>query len=115
VFSAHKGDSFYIELKGFDVSASTEVWAYTDAYGLNEFFQELGCLERPRQGQRSWASIEGEFSLSATCTLLGNVTFHVTLFGLQGTPEEWSIEAGLETEFGQLEQIAKHAKLFFNA
>ncbi|MDD1607801.1 MAG: DUF6228 family protein, partial [Methylococcaceae bacterium] len=97
-----------------DVSASTEVWAYTDANGLNEFFQELGCLERPWQGQRSWASIEGEFSLSATCTSLGNVTFHVTLFGLQGAPEEWSVQAGLETDFGQLEQIAKHVKLFFN-
>lgn len=115
VFSAHKGEYFHVELKGFDVTASTDVWAYTDANGLNEFFQELGRAERPWQGQRSWTSIEGDFSLSATCTSLGNVTFHVALLGLPGAPEEWRVEAGLETDFGQLEQIAKHAGLFFNA
>lgn len=115
VFSAHKDDYFHVELKGFEVSASANVWAYTDANGLNEFFQELSRFERPWQGRRSWATIENDFSLSATCTSLGNVTFHVTLLGLQGAPEEWRVEAGLVTELGQLEQIAEHAELFFNA
>ncbi len=115
MFSAHKDEYFHVELKGFDVSASTNVWAYTDAQVLNELFQDLGRLKRPWQGQRNWASIEGEFSLSATCTSLGNVTFRITLLGLRGAPEEWRVEAGLETDFGQLEQIAKHAGLFFNA
>jgi hypothetical protein len=114
VFSAHKGEYFRVELKGFEVVASTDVWAYTDANRLNEFFQELGHFERPWQGQRSWASIEGEFSLAATCTSLGNVSFHVTLLGLQGAPEEWRVEVGLVTDLGQLEKIAKHAQFFFN-
>ena len=89
VFSAYKDDYFHVELKGFELSASTDVWAHTDANGLNEFFQELGRLERPWQGERSWASIEGEFSLFATCTSLGNVTFQVALHGSQCTPEAW--------------------------
>ena len=114
VFSAHKDEYFRVELKGFEVAASADVWAYTDANGLNEFFQELGHFERPWQGQRSWASIEGEFSLAATCTSLGNVTFRVTLLGLQGAPEGWRVEAGLVTDLGQLEKIAKHAGVFFN-
>ena len=114
VFSAHKDASFRVELKGFEVSASADVWAYTDANGLNEFFQELGRFERPWQGQHSWASIEGDFSLAATCTTLGNVTFRVTLLGLQGAPEEWRVEAGLVTELGQLEKIAKFSGMFFD-
>lgn len=114
VFSAHKDESFRVELKGFEVSASADVLAYTDANGLNEFFQELGHLEKRWQGQRSWASIEREFSLAATCTSLGKVTFRVTLLGLQGAPEEWRVEAGLVTDLGQLEKIAKHAGVFFN-
>jgi len=39
----------------------------------------------------------------------------VALHGSQGAPEAWRVEAGLVTDFGQLEQIAKHAGLFFNA
>ena len=115
VFSAHKDDYFHVELKGFEISASAGVWAYTDANGLNEFFQELGCFEKPWQGQRSWSSLEGDFSLSETCTSLGNVTFRVALLGLQGAPEEWRAETGLVTELGQLEKIAKQAEIFFNA
>ncbi|HRE71001.1 DUF6228 family protein [Accumulibacter sp.] len=114
VFSAHKDESFRVELKGFAVSASADVWAYTDANGLNEFFQDLGHLEKRWQGQRSWTSIEREFSLAATCTSLGKVTFRVTLLGLQGAPEEWRVEARLVTDLGQLEKIAKHAGVFFN-
>lgn len=115
MFSQHEGEYFRVELKGFEVSASTQVWAYTDANGLNQFFQALGCLERPWQGERSWASIERDFSLAATCTSLGSVTFRVELRGSQGAPEEWRVEAGLVTEFGQLEGIAKNSEGFFNA
>ena len=115
VFSAHKDDYFHVELKGLEVSASADVWAYTDANGLNEFFQELGRFERPWQGERSWATLENDFSLFATCTSLGNVTFRLILLGSQGAPEEWRVEANLVTDLGQLEQSAKHAELFFNA
>ena len=115
VFSAHKDDYFHVELKGLEVSASADVWACTDANGLNEFFQELGRFERPWQGERSWATLENDFSLFATCTSLGNVTFRLILLGSQGAPEEWRVEASLVTDLGQLEQIAKHAELFFNA
>lgn len=115
ILSQHRDEYFRVELKGFEVSAATSVWAYTDANGLNRFFQELASFSKPWQGQRSWASIEQDFSLSATCTSLGSVTFWVELRGLQGAPEEWRIEAGLVTDFGQLEQIAKNAEVFFNA
>ena len=113
IFSEHKDDYFRVELKGNEISATTEVWATTDANGLNKLFQELGCLEKPWQGKRSWCSMEGDFSIEAVCTSLGNVTLRVTLVRLQGAPEEWRLEAGLTTDFGQLAQIAKQAELFF--
>lgn len=115
VFSQHRDEYFRVELKGFELSATTDIWAYTDANGLNQFFQEIAGFKKPWQGQHSWASIEQDFRLSATCTSLGSVTFQVELRGLQGTPEEWRVEAGLDSEFAQLEQIAKNAEAFFNA
>jgi len=66
------------------------------------------------QGIKSWESIEGEFIISATCSSLGEVLFTVRLRGLQGAPEEWTVSVGLATEFGQLRNIAKHAKGFFS-
>ncbi|MBC2729525.1 DUF6228 family protein [Thiobacillus sp.] len=113
VFSQRQDERFHVELKGFEVSASTDVWAYTDAAGLNNLFQELGSLDKPWQGDRSWGAIEGDFSLSATCTSLGSVTFRVKIRGAQGAPEEWEVSAGLVIEFGQLEQIARSSNAFF--
>jgi len=115
VISQHRDEYFRVELNGFDLSASAEIWAYIDANELHRFFQDLGGLDTPWQGPRSWVSIEQDFSLSATCTTLGSVTFQIELCGSQGEPEEWRVQAGLATEFGQLEQIAKNAAAFFNA
>ncbi|SRR6266849_2135273 len=114
VLSGRQGDNFRAELSGFEVSAATSVWAYTDAMGLNKLFQEIGHVNKPWQGERKWASLEGEFSISATCTTLGNVTFRITMCGSQGAPEEWRVAVGLSTEFGQLEKIAKDSDAFFN-
>lgn len=112
-FSAHNDDYFHVELSGNAISAQTGVWAYTDANGLNNLFQKLGCLEKPWQGTHSWVSIEEEFSISATCTIIGHVTLFIKLCGLIGSPEEWRVQAGISIDFGQLEIIAKMANSFF--
>ncbi|MCW2241617.1 DUF6228 family protein [Azospirillum canadense] len=115
-FSNWSGERFHVELKGDLVSASTEVWMYADADadGLSGFFEELGGCDKPWQGQRSWASIERDFCIAASCTSLGNVTFEVGLRGQQSAPEEWRVSVGLVVEFGQLAQIARRAKTFFH-
>jgi hypothetical protein len=115
IFSHRVGEFFRAELKGHDLSASIKVSTYTDNDGLNQLFQELGSSERPWQGEKSWSSLEGEFTLSATCSSLGVVCFYVSLRAFPGAPEEWSVEAGLETEFGQLAKIAKWSDAFFHA
>jgi len=113
VFQSRKGEYFQVVLKG-DVEAIADVWAYTDAQGLGRLFQELAAYERPWKGEKGWQSIEGEFSISATCSSLGEVRFLVKLRGLQGAPEEWNVQVGLATEFGQLGKIAKQAMAFFS-
>jgi len=112
LFSGHRDEYFQIYIKG-DVSAFVDVWAYTDAKGLYSFFQELANREKPWHGSKSWESIEGEFTISTTCSPLGEVLFTIQLRGLQGAPEEWKVSVGLATELGQLTSIAKQAREFF--
>jgi len=104
-----------VNLKGAEISASAHVSIFTDAGDLNRYFQELGKLERPWPGERSWASIEEDFLLSVTCTSLGIVAFRVELRGAQGAPEGWWVKAGILLELGQLPQIARKSNAFFSA
>lgn len=103
-----------MELKGHDLSISTDVWATTDLKGMNVFFQELSSYRNPWQGTRMWAALEGEFEISATCTKLGHVIFFVKFAGQLGDTEEWKAQVRLETELGQLEKFARDANAFFD-
>jgi hypothetical protein len=96
-----------VELVGFPVSASVEVWVETgDAANFQAFLVDLGKQERPWNGMREWQSIEDDFKLSATCTALGHVVFNVQMRGLQGAPEEWAVTAGIDYELGRLERLS---------
>jgi hypothetical protein len=100
-----------VALEGHAISGAVEVWVETgDVAGLAIFFGELGGLEAPWKGARNWVSLEGDLKLSATCTSLGAVTFHVSMSGLPGAAEEWQLQAGIETEFGQLARLATEAE-----
>ncbi|HWQ47119.1 MAG TPA: DUF6228 family protein, partial [Longilinea sp.] len=66
----------------------------------------------PWQGERVWESEELEMKLIATCSHLGQVTFRIILRACFGSEEEWLVQAGIVTELGQLEQIAKEANEF---
>ena len=113
VFRDHKGERFTVELKGNELFASVGVWLHPAANDLHTFFQKLASFTNPWQAARTWESLEGEFSLSATCATLGQVTFLVKLCHRAGSPEDWEVRAELVTELGQLEKIAKEAKTFF--
>ena len=111
IFSNRNGEFFNFELKSVEVSAALRVSTYTDDHGLTNFFKELTGFEKPWQGTRSWRSLEGEFEIHASCATLGQVTFEVNL---QSYPGNWKVQAEIETELGQLTQIAKNAEIFFN-
>lgn len=112
VFLSHRGDYFDVELRSRQLSAAREVWAYTDAYGLADLFEFLAKQSRPWRGTEAWSSIEGEFSLSATCSSTGVVSFEVKLCHF-GTSEEWKLRKRISSEFGQLPRFAEMARAFF--
>ncbi len=49
IFLSHRGDYFEVELSSGQLSATCEVWAYADAYGLAELFEFLAKQSRPWQ------------------------------------------------------------------
>lgn len=110
-----QGGYFIVEILGHRVSALTEVWIDEDAPHLGRFLAALGATESPWEGSREWKSLESDLEFSVTCTPLGNVTFDILLSGMPGAPEEWSVQVGLETEFGQLSRIANEAEELLNA
>ena len=113
VFSSLKNEYFQVELKG-EVTGSIRVWAYTDIKELRGFFRALAKAKKPWEGKQSWVSIEEEFSISVTCSPLGKIVFKVSLWDSPGDPEEWKIQSGLVSEFGQLQRIGERAETFFN-
>jgi|GEM_PF-1084413 len=113
VFRTLTDHYFEIELKGSALAAVSTVWEYEHVKSLNIFFQELASFRTPWQGIQSWASLDLELSLDVKCTPLGQVIFLVKLYHLTGSLEDWQIEAGLVTELGQLENIARDSNIFF--
>lgn len=92
------------------MTVASSIWLRSgDLASLVSFFDDLGAQAQPWNGARAWASTEGDFSLTATCTALGRVTFQVDLRGEEGTEEAWRVVAGLESELGQLARIAAEA------
>jgi hypothetical protein len=114
VFSSPRPDYFVVELRGRALGVTREVYAYTDAHGLSAFFAKLAACERPWVGTQRWDSLEGEFSLSAACTALGQVSFTVRIRDMLGGPEEWEVSAKIASELGALPAVAANARQFFD-
>ncbi|QNK02262.1 DUF6228 family protein [Dyella telluris] len=112
-FLDRRGDEFMVEIQGRGVTATQWVSAFADPKGLARWMEELGANGLPWKGVSSWATLEGEFEISATCTASGAVTFRVTLSGLPGSDEEWRVSAGVGCELGQLAALAAAAHQFF--
>lgn len=115
MFLAPHGDHFTVELRGSAVQAAASVWAHTDAAALAQLFTRLAAHESPWTREACWESMEGELSLSATCSPRGEVRLSMRLRGALDTPEEWQVSATLTTDFGQLPAIAADARQFFGA
>jgi len=113
-FCAIDAEHFRAALSG-DINARANVYGYSPhAPELSRWFDELGNHLVPWTNQLSWASLEGEFGISATCTATGHIHFIVELSGLPSSVEEAHIRACIETEFGQLPAIVRGARRFFS-
>ena len=113
-FSRLSSESHKVELRGADLFASTVIWGFPDFSDLSRYFCWLGIQDRPWATTRRWQPLERDFSLAATCSSVGKVTFQICIGKRTGGPEEWSITAHIQSELGQLESLAQKAKAFFH-
>ena len=112
-FSKYNGEDFFVELKG-GITATIKVYGYSPhSYDLAHWFVELGKHKTTWENEKKWESLEGEFKISASCSSLGQIYFVVSLRDLPGSEEEAFIQAGLETELGQIAKISNSASKFF--
>jgi hypothetical protein len=113
-FVEHVGDHFNVAIRGSEVSGACRVWGYTDCENLVIFFDYFTQHERCPIPLCEWDSIEGDFSLAIHADKQGHIFFiEVKMRQCQGV-EEWQLTRIIETEFGQLPQIARNARDFFN-
>lgn len=113
LFTNRDGEFFNLELLG-NPSTSIRVSTYTDDNGLNNLFTRIGSLSRPWKGTLNWESLEGELAIKVSCSSLGQVNFEISILELAGHPEGSRLDIGLQTEFGQLAELAIQSKLFFS-
>jgi hypothetical protein len=111
-FHSRRGDYFDASVEGDGPRASVRVWGYTDCDFLVDLFESLARDWRGWEGERSWSSIEGEFSIAAGTTKAGHVTLALTLRH-NDFKDHWRLDVSVFTEAGQLERIAREIATFF--
>ncbi|APE00815.1 hypothetical protein ALT761_02371 [Alteromonas sp. 76-1] len=112
-FSSLEPEYVTVDLSGV-VSASVRVCTYTDENGISNWLNKLASFSKPWKSVIEWQSLESQFSISATCSSLGEVRLSFQLSDMHGHPEEWHVTSSILTDFGQLPVLAKQAERFFN-
>jgi hypothetical protein len=102
-----------MELLG-DPSLSHKTYTYTEQAALARIFEEFASIEKPWSGEKTWTSIEDDFSMKITCSNLGQVKFEFKFWQRQGSDEESKTKVNLITELGMLPKISKQANDFFS-
>lgn len=81
---------------------------------LGTFFRTLAENWTGWDGERSWGSLEGEFSLTATSNHTGHITMKFTL-AQPWTGFEWQVAGALELEAGSLDSLAENVSQAWSA
>jgi hypothetical protein len=111
-FSEYAGDYFLVAYESPAVKLKKRVWGYTDCEFLVQLFEFIAKQWKGWDGAQKWASIEGEFGISATCDNLGHVMLIITIREYDG-PEDWCSEVKLAIDSGETERVAKKVGQFF--
>jgi hypothetical protein len=106
------GEYFAVDIESFQFRAQRKVFAYRDAQSLLHLFEWMAENWRGWPGSKSWASIEGEFSLECSTDSLGHVHIDISL-SEQDHSEPWRLKARINVDAGQLDEIARNARSLF--
>lgn len=111
-------ERFKVRLDGPELSAIGRVYVDTAVYWEGaaahptSMFAQMAVNWTGWQDELAWGSLEEELTLSCTQDRAGHVSIKVELRS-GSTEEDWTVRATVMTEAGQLEEIARHAALFF--
>jgi Family of unknown function (DUF6228) len=100
--------SFLVEVKNYEIRAEARSSSYM-APNFGDFFSSLAKDWKGWDGERSWATLEGEFELAATSDRLGHIQLRFFLRPAY-TGLHWELRGALELEAGQLDSIAQEAR-----
>jgi Family of unknown function (DUF6228) len=105
-------ESYAIELEALDFHASIRIENPGFSQPPTQLFDELATSWAGWEGVKTWLAMEGELELKATCDRIGHVTLAVSIVPYAQSGQ-WSAQAGVTIEAGQLERLATEARLFF--
>jgi len=105
-------ERFWVRITDLNFSAAAEVYSgYADGHPAPLFVQ-MGECWRGWPGELHWVSLEGEMGLHCTQDRTGHVSIRDELHS-GPMEDDWSAEATVMTEAGQLEEISRRAVAFF--
>jgi hypothetical protein len=105
-------ENFKIRVCGSDFHGTALVYSFEPRpTHLAGFFRDLAMHWRGWPGKKEWASLEGEFALTATCDSTGHTSLLLRLRS-GPNPFDWCLSVVLLLEAGQLESIASQIEYF---
>jgi hypothetical protein len=111
IFSNRSGDYFDVELAGDAVSAKKRVWGYTDTDFLAGLFESIARDWKGWDGERQWAAIEGDLSISASSDKLGHIRLAVVIRN-NDLEDDWQLDVPIFLDAGGLDNIASNVRRF---
>jgi hypothetical protein len=106
-------EDFNIKIAGPAYSGIKQVYLYDGPYGLIDLFDKIAKNWKGWKGEIKWGSLENEFTISAIADKLGHIELKVQIQENTGG-DFWIVNGRIMIESGQLDQIAKEIKAFFN-
>lgn len=105
-------ERFKVRLERRELSATVRVYADEGAAHPGELFARMSAHWRGWPEAFTWTTSGGELGLSCTQDRAGHVELRVTLHA-GPTDADWSVQASVMAEAGQLETLAGEANQFF--
>jgi hypothetical protein len=108
-----KGEYFRVTLSGDAISATKVVYAYTDGPRLASLFASIAADWRGWDGERTWSTLESDFSVRATSDRLGHIRLDAELRS-HDPDDNWRISAPIFLDAGSLDTVAADAETLFS-
>jgi Family of unknown function (DUF6228) len=109
---AERIDGFWVRVTDHNLSAAAPVYAGYAPSHPARLFADMARQWSGWPGELLWTSLEGELALRCSHDRRGHISIRVDLRSAH-MPEDWRVTATVMAEAGQLQEIARHADLFF--